>query len=350
MHERLLTALKSLTEVRLVSALRDERLGFPDAKDLRVFVPDLHLISARRQQEGGFKFGTNQEGLLTDVFDTLRTLKRGAAATETVAVYMMGDFLDLWREEPVLNQRNDAAAAIRDDHEDLVVAALDPALRARFLLGNHDFDLYRWPDYVGWDRRYFLPDRTLQAPSVIVMHGDAFDWIEKLPDPLQQIMVYFFAPHLSPNSHELGEIGRLVARSHGRRNYRNYIQAPTPAELGSLPLMGAGTAVPRRHNVVAPKAGPKERLKFLSSAWKETARANKDYQMNLRVMFIGHTHSARIAVRETDAGDFFALVDCGAWIENCSWTEEGRTITAPSAQIAALCHNEVRIYQLGETA
>jgi UDP-2,3-diacylglucosamine pyrophosphatase LpxH len=348
MHQRLLSALKSLTEVRLVAALRDDRLGFADSNDLRVFVPDIHLISTRRQREGGFRFSTNQEDLLIDVFDTLRTLKRGAAANETVAVYVMGDFLDLWREEPVLNRRSDAAAVIRDDHEDLVVAALDPALRARFLLGNHDFDLHRWPDYVGWDRRYFLPDRTLQAPSVILMHGDAFDWIEKLPDSLQQIMVYFFAPHLSPNSHELGEIGRLVARSHGRRNYRTYIQAATPPDLGALQVLGTGTEVPERHNVVTSRSGPKERLKHLSSAWKETSKANQKYQMNLRVMFIGHTHGARIAVRETPGGEFFALIDCGAWIEDCSWTQDGRTLTAPSAQIAALCNNEVRIYQLGE--
>lgn len=350
MHDRLLSALSSLTEIRLVAALRDERLGFPDSQDLRVFVPDLHLISARRQRKGGFKFGTNHEALLTDVFAALKTLKAGAAATETVVVYLMGDFLDLWREEPVLKKRNDAAAAIRDDHEDLVAAVLDPGLRARFLLGNHDFDLYRWSDYVGWDRRYFLPDRTLQAPSALLMHGDALDWIEGLPDSVQQLMVYFFAPHLSPNSHELGEIGKLVARSHGRRNYRNYIQARAPLDLGALPALVPGTQVPARHNVVTPGSGPKERLKHLASAWKETAKANKKYEMKLRVMFIGHTHFARIAVRETDAGEFFTLVDCGAWIENCSWIEEGRSITAPSAQIAAMCHNEVRIYQLGETA
>ena len=349
MHDRLLSALESLTEVRLVAALRDDRLGFPDPKDLRVFIPDIHLITARRQQAGSFKFGTNREDLLVEVFTTLRRLKRDAAATETVVTYLMGDFLDLWRETPALDQRLDAAAAIRDDHEDLVAAVLDPALRTRFLLGNHDFDLYRWPDYVGWDRRYFLPDRTLEAPSAIVMHGDALDWIEKLPKAPRQILVYLFAPHLSPNSHDLGEMGRLVARSHGSRNYRNYLQAPTPSALGLAPRLAPGTPVPDRHNVATSTAGPKPRLTHLSTAWKATARANDEYQMSLRVMLIGHTHAARIAVRETDAGEFFALVDCGAWIEHCSWTEAGQAFTAPSAQLAAMSHNEVRIYQLGET-
>ena len=350
MHDRLLSALQSLTEVRLIASLKDDRLGFPERKDLRVFVPDIHLISETRRRAGGFRFGTNHEALLTDVFGTLKQLKIAAAGSEVVAVYLLGDFLDLWRETPKLNERLDAAAAIRDDHEDLVAAVLDPALRTRFLLGNHDFDLSRWPDYVGWDRRYFLPDRTLQSPSAILLHGDALDWVEKLPDPLQQIMVYLFAPHLSPNSHELGEMGRLVSKSHGTRNYRNYLQVRTPRDLGEVPLLASGTPVSARHNVVTPASGPKGRLKHLTTAWKKTAEANRKYQMNLRVMFIGHTHFARIAVRETDAGEFFALVDCGAWIEKATWVQEGRRITAPSAQLAALSNNEVRLYQLGEVA
>lgn len=348
MHDRLLSALTSFTEVRLVAALRDSRLGFADPNDLRVFIPDVHLISVQRQRTGGFKFGTNREDLLVTVFTTLAQLKRRAGVGETVATYVMGDFLDLWRETPVLNRRLDAAAAIRDDHEDLVAAALDPALRARFLLGNHDFDLYRWPDYVGWDRRYFLPDRTLEAPSAIVIHGDILDWVESLPQPPRQLLVYLFAPHLSPNAHDLGEMGDRIAQSHGQRNYRTYLQHQAPSGLGELPLLGSSTPVPERYNVATPAAGPKERLLHLSTAWEEAGRANQEYQMNLRAMFIGHTHAARIAVRETDAGDFFALVDCGAWIENCSWTAEGVEFTAPSAQIAAVCGNEVRIYQLGE--
>jgi UDP-2,3-diacylglucosamine pyrophosphatase LpxH len=347
MHDRLLSALQSLTEVRLVAALRDERLGFTDPKDLRVFVPDIHLISEKRRREGGFKFGTNHEELLTDVFDALRKLKTGAAGTETVAVYVMGDLLDLWRETPVLDERLDAAAVIRDDHEDLVAAILDPALRARFLLGNHDFDLHRWSDYVGWDRRYFLPDRTLQAPSSILLHGDVLSWVESFPDAVQQILVFLFAPHRSAQSHDLAEMERLVRRSHGKRNYRNFIQAASPQDLGELILPG-DDAVPARYNVAVQGSAPQDRLKHLATAWRKTQQANREFEMNLRVMFIGHTHFSRIAVRETDTGEFFALVDCGAWIENCTWIEDAQQITAPSAQIAALSNNEVRIYQLGE--
>jgi UDP-2,3-diacylglucosamine pyrophosphatase LpxH len=349
MHHHLLSALQELTDVRLVAALRDERLGFPDPTDLRVFIPDIHLITEKRRKAGGFKYATNHTALLTDVFDALRTLKKNAAETETVALYVLGDFLDLWRQTPVLDERLDAAAAIRDDHEDLVAAALDLRLKTRFLLGNHDSDLFRWPDYVGWERRYYLPDSTLQAPSTILLHGDAFDWVESnLPDPLQQIMVYLFAPHRSANSHDLGEMQRLIKKSHGKKQYKAALHAPEPVQLGTLARLEEIDEVPARWNVQPNDGTDNPRLKFLTPAWEKTQEANRAFQMNLRVMFIGHTHHARIALRETDAGEFFALVDCGAWIEQCAWVEDGgRLQSAPSAQIAALSGNEVRIYQLG---
>jgi len=347
MHDRLLEALQELTEVRLVAALRDERIGFPAQNDLRVFIPDTHLITEKRRKQGGFKYSTNDTGLLTDVIGALRQLKIGAAPAETVAVYFIGDLLDLWRETPVLDQRLDAAAAIRDDHEDLMAAVLDPRLKARFLLGNHDFDLYRWAEYVGWERRYFLPDTTLQAPSTIVLHGDVFDWVENLPDPLQQIMVYLFAPHLSANSHDLGLMQRLIRKSHGKKSYKNSLQAPQPMLLGTPRLLGANEVIPARWNVHSDTVKKDPFLKFLASSRQKTMEANQQYQMKLRVCFIGHTHFARIALHEGQGDDFFALVDCGAWIEDCAWDEAGQRKKAPSAQLAALCGNEVRIYQLG---
>ena len=43
-------------------------------------------------------------------------------------------------------------------------------------------------------------------------------------------------------------------------------------------------------------------------------------------------------------GTPFALVDTGAWIENCGEANGGQSI--PNAQITALSANQVRIYQL----
>jgi UDP-2,3-diacylglucosamine pyrophosphatase LpxH len=59
-------------------------------------------------------------------------------------------------------------------------------------------------------------------------------------------------------------------------------------------------------------------------------------------MVIGHTHHARIVTREEN-GDFFALIDCGAWIEHYKG-DDGQP--HENAQIGVICGNNARIYQL----
>ena len=346
LHDRLLDKLVAIGNVHLVASLRDDRLGFPATDDIRVFIPDIHLISEKRQRQGAFAYRTNCTEMLTEVAVALAALRGEATSDEVVAVYQMGDFLDLWREAPGLDDKADAAAAIKDDHEDLVVALMNRRLRARFLLGNHDLDLYRWPDYSAWERRYYLPDDAVDAPRVILLHGDVFDWMEwVLPDKLQSLFVYLFAPHLSPNDYALGEMKSVVAQSHGRRNYRNFIQAATAAPLGSLKQLGS-EAIPSRWNVQTEGSASPDGILFLKESADACARANADYGMALCTTVIGHTHHARIAVRETPDGKLQTLVDCGAWIENCV-SAPGAT-SMPNAQIAALSANEVRIYQLEE--
>jgi UDP-2,3-diacylglucosamine pyrophosphatase LpxH len=343
MHDRLLNALLSVANVRLVAALRDERLGFPNDKDLRIFIPDIHLISEKRRKEGKFLYATNFTDLLTSVAGELINLKAGALDGETIAVYQLGDFLDLWREASGADDQLDVAARIKDDHQDLVLALLDDNLNARFLLGNHDFDLYRWPDYTAWERRYYLPDTTQAPPSVILLHGDIFDWVESLPDKIQDVFVFLFAPRVRPTEYALGQMRKLVRQSHGGRSYRNYIQNSQPATVGDVQA-GVPNTIPARWNVQTAGSASEQNLRFLESAYKCCVKANTDYDMDLRVAVIGHTHHARIAARETDGGGLFTLIDCGAWIENC--IADGDTAPTPNAQISALSANEARIYQL----
>ena len=231
MHERLLASLESVADVRLVAALRHERLGFPNGKDLRVFIGDVHLISEKRLIEGEFTYATNHPKLLTSVVAALAELRSQAAQDETVEVYQLGDFLDLWREAPRPDQQPDVPARIKDDHEDLITAFLDRRLRAHFLLGNHDLDLYQWPDYAGWERRYYLPDA---APGVIVLHGDYFDWVERLPASIKEIFVYLFAPRVAANDYMLGRMRALSLQSHAGRDYRRQIRLAQAAPIGPL--------------------------------------------------------------------------------------------------------------------
>ena len=78
-------------------------------------------------------------------------------------------------------------------------------------------------------------------------------------------------------------------------------------------------------------------------AYDAVGRPDNAYGFPVRTVIIGHTHQARIAVREENGG-LFTLIDCGSWIENCS--VDGATNPLPCAQIGALCGNEARLYQL----
>jgi UDP-2,3-diacylglucosamine pyrophosphatase LpxH len=346
MHDRLLELLLHVADVRLVARLRDERLGFPFANDLRVMVPDLHLISDKRRIAGEYTYATNYTALIARLFAELRRLKTGLADHETMATYVLGDFLDLWREAPKFKANKDPAAAIRASHSQLIDAVLHPALKTRFLLGNHDFDLYRWAAYRAWDRRYYLPLLPQTAPSIMLVHGDVFSWIERFPDQVQQLLVYFFAPLHSPNDHQLGQIARMAKKEHHNRKYREAIQCTAPAPLGVV--RSADSAVlPAEVNVHRNGVASPVMLRFLEPARREASRRSLEFGLELRTLFMGHTHHARIAVHES-GDDFFALVDCGSWIETCSFTDEAGTLFpgVPCAQLAALSDNEVRLYQL----
>jgi len=323
LHERLLESLLSVADVRLVAALRNERIGFPSHADLRIFIPDFHLVSTERRR--AFQYGTNHEELLIQVVRKLTALKQSAAAGETVEVYHIGDLLDLWREASSLDELEEVPARIKDDHEDLMIALRDRHLKAHFMLGNHDFDLYRWPDYAAWDRRYYIP---FDRPQVMVLHGDYFDWVEKLPERLKSIFVFLFAP--APTDYRLGEMQKLVREFHQGKDYSGHLQLPKPAAIGAM--QSAAQPIPAEWNV-------DHQGLFLDNAAEETKKANLQFGLNLKTVIIGHTHHARIAVR-----DGFTLVDTGAWIEECQGA--GDENPSPNAQITALSANEVRIYQL----
>jgi hypothetical protein len=55
-------------------------------------------------------------------------------------------------------------------------------------------------------------------------------------------------------------------------------------------------------------------------------------------------HHARIAVYEGASGEFFALMDCGAWIERYRTLADPES--HPNAQIGVMAGNDCRIYQI----
>ena len=346
LHDRLLETLNSIADVSLVACLRDERLNFPDIDELHVFIPDLHLITEQRRLQGRFLYGTNwlkDPDLLGSTVRALKAFKAGAGPSDKVVVYQIGDFLDLWRETSGLNPNADVASAIEDDHAHLMDAFYDDTLDIQFLLGNHDYDLYRFTDYAAWGRYYYL------SPSVLLLHGDVFDWVEALPDALQKFFVFLFSPRAQPPSSDLERMRRFNQQMRGGNQFQDFIRSlaaapvgtPGPADEVAAAAREAGARY--RFNVQLDGVAPPKMLGFLKAAQHKCADADRQFGTALKIAVVGHTHHARIAVRES-GGDFFALMDCGAWIENC--ISEDSPGPQPNAQIGVLGANEARIYQL----
>ena len=336
MHDRLLEALLALADVRLVASYRDERLGFPAPDDLRIFLPDMHLCSKRRRD--AYQYGTNQEELLVRTVQAIAAVKANAAAGETVALYQIGDYLDLWREFPNPACGPGVPDRILDDQGALVDALEDRDLNTHFLLGNHDFDLYQWKErFTAWDRRYYLGIGG-GSPSVLAMHGDYFDWVENVPERVKDFAVYYFAPLVDPPPIDLGKMNDLSHATHDGRDYATGIQLEQPAVVGTT--QSAGIVVPGQWNIQAPGTSGAQ---FLQLAFAACTKANQQYELQMRVVVIGHTHHARIAKLEGPDGPF-VLVDSGAWIERCCEAEGSAPMD--NAQVTAISANEIRIYQM----
>lgn len=333
LHSELLRRLQAIASVQLVARLQDDRLSFPQTNELHVFIPDIHLITAARRAEGGYKYGTNHPALLEAVVGSLRALKLASAPAGEVVVYQIGDLFDLWRQVDGLDPNASAASAIQNDHASLLVALRDPDLNAQFLLGNHDYDLYRFPNFDAWQRSFVL------APSVILLHGDVFDWVEKLPDELQNLALFLFNAN-SAGTAALEKLRPLNRKRRAGRKFRDFIQNQAPAPTGKWRDADDDG---RSWNVHVEGTAPKEMLLYLDEARQKCGEANRQFGSALKMAVIGHTHQARIAVHETE-DEFFALMDCGAWIENCNTADD--PTPRPNAQIAALGANEARIYQL----
>jgi UDP-2,3-diacylglucosamine pyrophosphatase LpxH len=330
LHDDLLRALRGNAAVELVACLRDERLGFPQAHELHVFIPDVHLITAARRAESGYAYTTNFPGLLENVVVSLKDLRRDSAATGAgeVVVYQLGDLFDLWRQVDGLDPQAIVASAIQNDHLSLLRALRDPELNTQFVLGNHDYDLFRFPSFDAWQRSFILP------PSALVLHGDVFDWVEAaLPDELKNLFLYLFSVSHPAGKAEIKKLRPLNRRSRAGNRFRTFIRSQDPARTGTWPPQDG---IPPYFNVQVEGVAPPAMLTFLDQARRKCAA-------EFKIAVIGHTHQARIAVHDAADG-FFALIDGGAWIESCA-TEDDPT-PRPNAQIAALGANEARIYQL----
>jgi UDP-2,3-diacylglucosamine pyrophosphatase LpxH len=363
MHSALLKQLLQVSHVQLVSRLKDARLGHPAVHGVRVFIPDVHLLSKDRVND--FKYATNHVEVLTDVAGELITFKQSASGVGVpVTVYQLGDFVDLWREDPMsfkIKKKEEKTELnvqkVLESHLVLSRRLFGPELGTRRVLGNHDFDTHELETGIGSELRYYFPYDPESYPVAVALHGDIFDTRERrMSEWLEHWGVYHFGPKVEQKVYDLEDLSAKIVKDHQGKDYKDHIQLPEPAALGKSAHVKDERALLKeelaqsRFNVK--EAGdpgvPEGLFKFLPETEYVTAIINDETGWDVRLVVIGHTHHARIAVDERSEKDggskrgFFALVDCGAWLEEGNLG--GKVVR--NAQIGVLYDNDVRIYQL----
>ena len=362
MHAALLGQLMKVSHVQLVARLKDERLGHPAVHGIRVFIPDVHLLSTEREKE--FKYTTNHVNILTDVAGELVTFKQSATGTGVpVTVYQLGDFVDLWRQFPKYLNLDKAAEQgemhyqkVLEDHITLSRRLFGPELGTRRVLGNHDFNTHYLASCTGAELVYYFPYDPASYPVAVALHGDIFDSFQRsFSHRVQHRATYRFGPMVKQVVYDLVGVPAKIIGALGEKEHKDRPLAQ-PASLGksgdikNKATLAEEILAASRFNVKA--AGdlnvPKGLFELLPEAEQFTGMVNDQTGWDLRFVVIGHTHRARIVLDERSEKDggtkrgFFALVDCGAWLEEGYL--DGKVV--PNAQIGVLYDNDVRIYQL----
>lgn len=322
-------------DTRVIASYAHPKLSIEPAGNLRVFVPDLHLLSTAARDHNGFSGPAPSHGLLRRVLEGLVSL-RGAVARDnpqgTCQVYFMGDALDLWREAGLGADVSTMVKGITAEHRELFELACSPALQAHFLLGNHDFKLYEAPPFRNSDRRHFFPEAE---PKAVALHGDVFDWVEQFPDVFNEVVVYY----LQSACNHLDDIYDRVKRMLHEGNATS-AHATAGAAAAAAAAAGANDAVVS----CGALDEAKRRHRLFGRAWEACEKTREDCGLDLRCVVIGHTHDAGIVAYESGQ-EFLTLIDAGGWIQDACDMHGGKE----SGTLAAMCDGEARIFQVRES-
>jgi len=340
-HEQVEAHFAALGDLVPVASLSDDALNLPAGVD--VFIPDCHVLtpadsalfpkSAFRQAEG-----------LEAFLKRLHELQQ-AAGDGAVQVWHVGDIFDIWRASPA----GDPAAAIDGicgaypTLFNLLTFSSPGGLEAEILAGNHDYHLFDTP---GWEKARFRIVGDATAGQMMVLHGDVFDWLERLPDAVQEFAVRRLGQGYAGQEHHLFKETQDEA-----------VQAVNAAlPVGDVPVTTGAAALGAAAGMAVGAAGARNVLdgvasgtKFYRHARKLAELLNTEHGCNIRLMVIGHTHFARIARGTLDDGGPFVLMDCGAWLDRCILPGEAEDAPVLCAQFGVRIGNEVRLYQVGRT-
>lgn len=307
-----------------------------------VFLPDCHLLT----KADSSKYPKNHFDLdaeLRRLIDALVTLK--AAHRGQLSVVHLGDLFDIWRArgQTTNKGKTDRIASQYSDVMEKLLNGPPTGLRADLLAGNHDYVVHELSEW-NWPRFRILENSQSTLGDALLMHGDQFDWLERTLKGAQAGIVRI-ARWVSSAKHELDQeqheavdtVNQSVLLGDNPIGVPNTdFPAPLPDPLGALPDM---------HNVVPwTVATANSPSTHFYKAARQLALELKHHGHDVRLIVIGHTHSARIVVGDRGDNQPLVLVDCGAWLGQCRLNPSDPWV--PSAQVGVLVGNDARIYQL----
>lgn len=377
-HDDFLSELLSRLpgQLFLVNRFAEDSLGLPEDGVLRVFIPDLHLMSSESEDAFTYRFnGFGGPPGGSPLFEALLSALSGATKNRgDLEVYQLGDRYDLWREAIVEFRSKrpipDPAVLrdrIRSDPRIAPLLARLEAFSFRALRGNHDHLLATLDERPGESP---APEEMAVAGGrLLLTHGHRWDKIENLlPDDVKEWGVRIYPrPRVSAYGigfHSPKQVASFRVILGRRRAFPDYPVFPDLRPQGPRLLRTAGDAVRvgslagASLDVRAFSHAPdglddfETRDSILEFGWKiwKAEQENTDLGAARRVYVFGHTHRARLLVDEHPLlGGPLVSMDCGGWVENCQIRDEetGGTYAVPSAQVAVQCGNDLRIYQLG---
>jgi len=309
--------IESIESVKGVARVYNSRIGNSNTDRIYIFFPDLHIIS-RKLREKKYEYGFNHERVFVDLLKKLLEL-RTKQEKYAFSICQLGDYVDLWREN-IIDPRD-----ILSDFQG--VRDYFYQLNARFILGNHDIEIFQVPTMGSrWHFRLFFPDED--KPKVYVTHGDVFDWIEKLPDSLQKWAVHQFSPNVKVPTEKVKKMVKFKKKK-SQKIDPSLILKTNP--LGEVKTDSDLEEIPHSTS-----------HKFLEKCYERAKKMNEDHKLNLTAAVVAHTHKPEIAVLE-EADRYFVLMDCGSWQGKY---QENESEPKANCQIGIVCGNDFRVYQL----
>ena len=330
--------------VSLVAQYASPELALPGGR-VQVFVPDCHLLTtadAAVYPDNHFRLG---DDLLT-LLQGLTRLKR--AFRGQLMVWQLGDLFDIWRARGGRGDKAEVDAIVAEYAEHLGLLSSGPpnGVRANLFAGNHDYATHTLPEWMADRYRIIENEDTVSGGDVLILHGDAFDWIEKLPSEIKSLVVKL-AKRVSSGRTDLQQ---------EEQDREMVAEVNQTLPVGDAPIGAARSFLAGRRPV--PEEGDEVAVNLVEAGSPRTAKADKFFEQarqtalalkrnghDIRLVVIGHTHVARIIRGDRGDGKPFALMDCGAWVGQCRLATTDPWIW--SAQLGVLAGSEMRIYQLG---